>query len=302
MTNPYNLGELQSYQFVVTFAKHQDRWLYSRHKDRDTWETAGGHIEPGESPIEAARRELYEETGGVDFDIHPLFDYSTERGSGQVFFAEVRRLESLPQESEMTEVRLFDAMPDKMTYPQILPVLYDKMQGWLNINSSAGELWDVYDKDRNLTGRLHRRGDPLPDGDFHLVVGIWIMNSDGEFLITKRSPNKGHGNLWENTGGSAVVGDDSLAAALREVKEETGLGLPPDAGKRAFTVYGHEFFQDVWLFRHDFDLADVVLQEGETCGAKIASQDDIRAMIKVGEFVPAPFIEGLFAMINEGVI
>ncbi|MCL2401704.1 MAG: NUDIX domain-containing protein [Oscillospiraceae bacterium] len=307
MTTTHNLGELQNYQFVVTFVKYQDRWLYSRHKNRDTWETAGGHIEPGETPIEAARRELYEETGAADFDIYPAFDYSvhmdTGISNGQVFFAEVRRLESLPpEESEMAEVRLFDTIPDKMTYPQILPALYARMQPWLNLRSSADELWDVYDKDRQLTGRLHRRGDPLPPGDYHLVVDILIQNNDGKFLVTKRSPNKGFANMWEYTSGSAIAGDDSLTAALREVKEETGLDLSPDAGKRVFTVYGHEFFLDIWLFRHDFNLTDVVLQTGETCDAKIVSQDDIRTMIEAGEFIPAPFIEGLFAMINADAV
>jgi 8-oxo-dGTP pyrophosphatase MutT (NUDIX family) len=298
----HNLGELQIYQFVVIFAKYQDRWLYSRHKSRDTWETAGGHIEPGESPIQAARRELYEETGAIDCEISPVFDYSTDSGNGQVFFAKVHRLDSLPVESEMAEVRKLDSMPDKMTYSQILPMLYDRMQGWLNLQSSADEIWDVYDKHRELTGRLHRRIDPLPPGDYHLVVDIWILNSDGKFLVTKRSPNKGFANMWECTSGSAVAGDDSLTAALREVKEETGLILHPSAGKRAFTVYGDEFFLDIWLFRQNFELSDVVLQEGETCDAKIASQNEILTMIKKGEFVPAPFVEGLFTMINEGVI
>ena len=142
MTQTHNLNALQNYQFVVIFAKYQNSWLYSRHKDRNTWETSGGHIEPGESPSEAARRELYEETGAVDFDIHPVFDYSvhtdTNVSNGQVFFAEIRLLDPLP-ESEMGEVRLFDAIPNKMTYPQILPLLYDRMQGWLNLRPSADE-------------------------------------------------------------------------------------------------------------------------------------------------------------------
>lgn len=54
------------------------------------------------------------------------------------------------------------------------------------------ELWDVYDEKRNLTGRLHRRGDPLPEGDYHLVVQVWMRNSRGEYLLTKRTPNKPH--------------------------------------------------------------------------------------------------------------
>ena len=98
------------------------------------------------------------------------------------------------------------------------------------------ELWDILDRNRQTTGRLHRRGDTLPEGDFHLTVHIWMRRSDGMFLLTKRSPNKTFPLLWETTAGSAIAGDDSLSAALREVREETGLILKPENGKLMFTV------------------------------------------------------------------
>ena len=56
-------GELEKYRYTVIFARHNGKWLYARHKDRDTYETAGGHIEPNETPLDCAKRELYEETG-----------------------------------------------------------------------------------------------------------------------------------------------------------------------------------------------------------------------------------------------
>ena len=135
----YNPGELSGYRFVVIFARYRNKWLYSRHRERDTWETAGGHIEPGETPLDAAKRELFEETGAVAFKIMPAFDYSvhtpTGFANGQVFFAEISSLGPLP-DSEMCETRLFDATPDATTYPKILPVLYDKLQGWMNQQNS----------------------------------------------------------------------------------------------------------------------------------------------------------------------
>jgi len=72
----------------------------------------------------------------------------------------------------------------------ILPVLYEKMQFWLNIQSSGDEIWDVFDSKRNHKGRTHRRADPLQKGDFHLVVHVWLQNSIGEFLISQRALNK----------------------------------------------------------------------------------------------------------------
>ena len=125
------LGTLAPYQYVVVMSKFEGRILLSRHKDRTTWETQGGHIEPGETPLEAARRELYEESGAVDFDIRPVFDYwaGDENGgaSGQVFAAEIRTLGPMPK-SEMAEVRAFDEVPPNVTYPAITPELFASLE------------------------------------------------------------------------------------------------------------------------------------------------------------------------------
>ena len=69
------LGEAKELKFVVVLSRHRGKILLSRHRQRETWETQGGHIEAGETPLEAARRELYEESGAVRFEIKPLFDY-----------------------------------------------------------------------------------------------------------------------------------------------------------------------------------------------------------------------------------
>ena len=296
------LGALKFYRYVVVFARYKDKWLYCRAKDRDTYETAGGHIEFGETPLDAAKRELFEETGAVRYDIAPAFDYSVHvpnaRTYGQVFLAHIHKLGDLPG-FEIAEVRLFDSIPDKMRFPLILPVLYKRMQLWLNLNSARGELWDVYDSERNLTGRTHRREDPLPEGDYHLVVFVWLINSKNEFLITKRSPNKGYPNMWECTGGSAVAGDNSLAAAIREVKEETGLDVFAENGRLVFSsIHGDSFF-DTWVFSQDFDLCDVILQENETVDATYATAEDIRRLIANDGFV-APYydIEELFTLLD----
>ena len=89
------------------------------------------------------------------------------------------------------------------------------------------ELWDVYDRERRKTGRLHQRGKVLNPGDYHLVVGIVVYNGAGQVLITKRSADKPTApGKWESTVGSVVAGADSLAGACRALWEETGL----DAG------------------------------------------------------------------------
>ena len=125
----HDLGTLDNYIFAVTFARYNNKWIICRHKDRATWETSGGHIEAGETPVQAASRELNEETGAVDFDIEPVCDFSAchephEKGNkewtnGQVFFARVKTLGELSQNSEMELISLFDEFPPNLTYPDI---------------------------------------------------------------------------------------------------------------------------------------------------------------------------------------
>lgn len=132
-THIYPLNASPELKFVVVFVRHAGKWIYVRAKNRDVWETAGGHMEPGETTLDAAKRELWEETGAVDYDIRPVFDYSVNNGGGdyafgQVFLAEVREFGPLPAEFEMEEIQEFDTYPDEMRFPAILPVLYRRMK------------------------------------------------------------------------------------------------------------------------------------------------------------------------------
>ena len=106
---------------------YQGKWVLSKHKNRATWETQGGHIEDGETPLECARRELFEESGIRDADIYPVCDYwgfnSQACSNGMVFLAVVHALGELP-ESEMKETKIFDTLPTQLTYPHTSPKLY----------------------------------------------------------------------------------------------------------------------------------------------------------------------------------
>lgn len=84
------------------------------------------------------------------------------------------------------------------------------------------EYWDLLDQNRNPLGTLHRRGDPLPAGARHLCVEV-ITLCWGQMLTTRRHPQKHNGGFWEVTTGSALAGETSRAAAVRELYEETGI-------------------------------------------------------------------------------
>ena len=133
-TKVFPLNTFPAYRYVVTLSRVNGQWLFSRHRGRDTWETQGGHIEPGETPEQAARRELWEESGAEEYTLTPVCDYWScdDRSSavGVVFLAEITRLGPLP-DFEMEELRTFDALPEQVTYPHITPLLVEAVEAFM---------------------------------------------------------------------------------------------------------------------------------------------------------------------------
>ena len=122
----YPTQYLGKYKYTVICSYYEGKWILSKHKSRNTWETQGGHIEDGETPLECAKRELFEESGIKDADIYPVCDYwgfnKQSCSNGMVFLAVVHSLGELP-ESEMKETKIFDTLPAELTYPLVTPRL-----------------------------------------------------------------------------------------------------------------------------------------------------------------------------------
>jgi 8-oxo-dGTP pyrophosphatase MutT (NUDIX family) len=150
------------------------------------------------------------------------------------------------------------------------------------------ELWDLYDKNRNKTNRTHKRGDQLTVGYYHIVVHVWIRNNKGEILLTKRHPDKTHPNLWECTGGSILVGEESFEGALREVKEEIGIILLRYNGKLVKSERRDKSnnFCDIWLFDQSFDLSATELQQDEVSDIKWVTRSELDRIYNSNMLVP----------------
>lgn len=148
------------------------------------------------------------------------------------------------------------------------------------------EIWDLYTRDRQPTGETHIRGEKLPPERYHLVVHVWIQNSRGEWLISQRAANRPSFPLkWECVGGSVIQGEDSLAGALREVKEEVGIDLDPAQGRMISSTLRDDNFRDVWLFRYDGEIDLKNATTDEVADMRWTTTEDIRHLFDTGEFV-----------------
>ena len=116
---------------VVCVARLDGKWVLCKHKKRDTWELPGGHIEEGESWLDAAKREMFEETGATEIVASPVCLYSIST-FGMLCFVEIKQIESVPKEFEIEKIGLFDKLPNNLTYPENHTVLFETVLRFLD--------------------------------------------------------------------------------------------------------------------------------------------------------------------------
>ena len=146
------------------------------------------------------------------------------------------------------------------------------------------EEWnDIYDENRQPTGRVHRRGDHWEPGEYGLVVCVWVYDGRGHLLLTRRAPGKSFAGTWENSGGAAQAGETSRQAIRRELLEETGIDAPEEAFELLETGKDRNTFYDFYALKHPTPLRDIRLQEGETDDVMWASFGKVRWMVRSGK-------------------
>lgn len=121
-------------KYAIIFSRYNGKWIYVKHKERKGWVAPSGHREVNEDISDAAKRELYEETGALRYTLQPLFCYSVDdkgiKNYGKVFYAQVDQLGELP-ESEIERIELFDVKPDDLTFPEVHKALESAMMEML---------------------------------------------------------------------------------------------------------------------------------------------------------------------------
>lgn len=122
-------------KFAVIISRASGKWVFCKHKERDTYEVPGGHREKGESILEAAKRELREETGAIDFSMQPICIYSVKGNTrldeevedetfGMLFMADIFSFEEI--HSEIEKIIITEDLVENWTYPLIQPKLLEE--------------------------------------------------------------------------------------------------------------------------------------------------------------------------------
>ena len=145
------------------------------------------------------------------------------------------------------------------------------------------EYFDLYTADRQPLGYKIQRGAPIPRGEYHIVVQIMTVNRKGEVLLTQRVPEKTSGGKWECSGGCAVTGETSQQAAVRELREETGLAVTPEDISLEWTLTTDSMLRDFYIVTKDARLESLRLQATEVCAAKWVSFERLEEMVRAGQ-------------------
>ncbi len=208
-------------KFAVIIARHNGKWVFCKHKERNTWEAPGGHREDGEDILETAKRELYEETGAITFDITPICIYSVTAPDnfdgmetfGKLFFSDIHTFEK-ELHSEIEKIAIMDELPINWTYPEIQPKLLEeaRKRGFLPKKEEIKWLFfdvgsTLVDESKVYEDRMKRIADDMKDNRMDNIVEC-AYNMDNGYV-----------EVWFTDGNMLRIKCEEVETALRTTEQ-----------------------------------------------------------------------------------
>ena len=150
------------------------------------------------------------------------------------------------------------------------------------------ELWDAYNRNGEKTGEILVRGEPIPEGRYHLVCEVLVRHMDGDYLCMIRSRQKPNYPLYPEctAGGSALMGDSPIDCIKRELREETGIEWDEfeEVNRTVRDCYATIFHSYVCTV--DWPKDKITLQEGETEAYRWLSEREFVELLHSGRMIP----------------
>jgi len=143
------------------------------------------------------------------------------------------------------------------------------------------EICDIYDINGNRTGKVFVRGESLKHGEYQLATNIWIINSESQILIQKRSGvKKSSPNIWASHSGCVGTEETSLNACIREAYEEIGIVIKLKDIIPLTRSTGKKLIMDNYIVVQEFSVSSAILQLEEVSEIKWVSLDELDHMVK----------------------
>ena len=158
------------------------------------------------------------------------------------------------------------------------------------------ELVDVYNKDKNITGKIIKREDInlLNEDEYIITVHCFIINSLNQILLTQRSLTKNRGGKWEETHGALKAGETSVCGIQRELKEEIGIDVQTSELRLFQILRRKNKFRDIYILKKDIPLTDVKYNDGEVMNCKYVTLEQFKKMIQNNECTYKNFEDTIF--------
>lgn len=157
------------------------------------------------------------------------------------------------------------------------------------------ELVDIYDENKNITGKIIKRKDIhlLNDDEYTITIHCFIINSFNQILLTQRNLNQNRAGKWEDTHGGLQSGESSILGIKRELKEEIGIDIKTSELKFIKTLKQKNTFRDIYIIKKDIPIENLKYNE-EVMDCKYVTLEQFKTMIENGECTFKKFEDTIF--------